>query len=219
MKLASVEEPLAAAHSRLEQYGVLEVKLEAADQLLGEPDVEPLGRPGPYEPGVAGLAGVLESARHLPDALTVRILLPAGSERAPGDAAVEQGLRDYCRSRAEAAWRQALTVRRTGRRQLPRAVAFACLPAAVAAIFDYLATTVDAVVAQAVFLAIAGIGLITVWTVIWMPVEELLLDWRPAARTAAAYDLLSRARLEFVRASRQPTRNGAAPAVRIGAAR
>lgn len=219
MSLPSVEEPLAAAHRLLEQHGVLELELERAVELVAEPGVEPLGRAGPYESGAARLAGVLESARHLPESLTVRARLPAHSDDAPGDAAIEAGFRDYCRFRAEEAWREAQTVRRTGRRQLPRALAFACLPAAMAAIFDYLSTTVGGAGAQTVFLALAGIGLISVWVVIWMPVEELLFDWRPAARSAAVYDLLARARLEVVRASGQPTRNGAAPTVPIGAAR
>lgn len=227
MSLASVEERLAAAHRRLEKHGVLELELERAVELVAEPGVEPLGRAGPYESGAARLAGMLESARRLPDALTVRALLPAHSDDAPGDppddAAIEAGFRDYCRFRAEAAWREAQTVRQTGRRQLPRALAFACLPGGVAALFDYLSTTVGGAGAQTVFLALAGIGLISVWVVIWMPVEELLFDWRPAARTAAVYDLLAGARLELVRRGRgrraAPSAPGRTPAWRPGVGR
>lgn len=158
MRLASVEEPLAAAHRRLERDGVLEVELESLDQLVGEPNLEPLGRAGPYESGAARVAGVLESARRLPDTLTVRVLLPARSDDGPGDAAAERSFRDYCRCRAEAAWRDALTIRRTGRTQLPRAVAFALLPGSVAALFEYLSRTVSGAAAHAILLAWQGSG-------------------------------------------------------------
>ena len=37
------------------------------------------------------------------------------------------------------------------------------------------------------------------WVVSWMVVESTMLDWRPGARKAAAYDLVSRASLEVTR--------------------
>jgi hypothetical protein len=47
-------------------------------------------------------------------------------------------------------------------------------------------------------LAVSAMLAITIaWVVSWMVVEATMLDWRFDARRAAAYDLLSRARLEF----------------------
>jgi hypothetical protein len=40
------------------------------------------------------------------------------------------------------------------------------------------------------------------WVVSWVIVEAAVLDWRPAARQAAAFDLLARARLEVTIDSR-----------------
>ena len=40
--------------------------------------------------------------------------------------------------------------------------------------------------------------MIAAWTIGWAPIEQAMFDWRAPAHTAAAYDLLSRARLEVV---------------------
>jgi hypothetical protein len=54
-------------------------------------------------------------------------------------------------------------------------------------------------------LAVSAMIAITVaWVVSWMVIEATMLDWRLGARQAAAYDLLSRARLEVVTAQPPP---------------
>jgi hypothetical protein len=49
------------------------------------------------------------------------------------------------------------------------------------------------------------IAITVAWVVSWMVIEATMLDWRLGARQAAAYDLLSRARLEVVTAQPPPT--------------
>jgi hypothetical protein len=117
----------------------------------------------------------------------------------------EAAFRDYCRFRAEDAWRQAATVRRTGIRQLPRALIMAAVAAAVAAACSYLGASLDGKAAAALPYVIAGIGVIAAWVIVWMPIEEPLFDWRPPAHVVAVFGPLSRARLEFIR-QRTPDR-------------
>jgi len=120
------------------------------------------------------------------------------------NAKAETAFRDYCRFRAEDAWRQAATVKQTSIRQLPRALVIT----AVAAACGSLGANLDSKTAAALLYVIAGIGAIAAWVIVWMPIEELLFDWRPPAHVAAVFDLLSRARLEFIQ-RRTPDRRAA----------
>ena len=196
--LPGLENSIAAADRLLEQDGVVEVDLPTAAQLVSEPSVEPLGRRGPYQSGAAYVSSVLQSARRLPDRVTVRVVLNKEPFNEDTNAKAETAFRDYCRFRAEDAWRQAATVRQTGIRQLPRALVIAAVAAAVAAACSYLGASLDGKAAAALLYVIAGIGVIAAWVIVWMPIEELLFDWRPPAHLAAVFGLLSRARLEFI---------------------
>ncbi len=89
-------------------------------------------------------------------------------------------------------------MRQTGTRQLPRARIIAAAAAAVAAACGSLGANLDSKTTAALLYVIAGIGAIAAWVIIWMPIEELLFDWRPPAHVAAVFELLSRARLEFI---------------------
>ena len=52
--------------------------------------------------------------------------------------------------------------------------------------------------------AVAFISVIAAWTIGWTPIEQALFDWRAPAHTAAAYELLSEARVEIVRQPLEP---------------
>ena len=55
-------------------------------------------------------------------------------------------------------------------------------------------------------LAVTAVLVVTIsWAVSWVIVEAAVLDWRPPARQAAAYDLLSRARLEVTMEAGTPS--------------
>ncbi len=74
-------------------------------------------------------------------------------------------------------------------------MAIAAVSWVVAYVAGYLATQVHG--AGVGFLAVTAMVAITIaWVASWMIAESTLFDWRPAARQAAAFDLLSRARLE-----------------------
>jgi len=199
MGLPAGQETLAAAERLLEQEGVVEVELPSAEQLVSEPPIEPLGRSGPYQSGVAYASSVLQSVRRLPDEVAVRVVVNGESFDEGTNAEAETAFRDYCRFRAEDAWRQAATVRQTGARQLWPALALAAVAAAVAAVCGYLGESVDGKAAEALLLVIAGIGVIAAWIIIWVPTEELLFGWRAPGHVAEVFDRLSRAKLEFVR--------------------
>jgi hypothetical protein len=176
---------LDAAHARLEQEGTIELELRSADGLL-----EPDGRP---ESGAETLAGILVSARRLPQRLIVRLVLPAS---AIGVEHVEATFRRHCRARAECAWRHAAAIRRAGRNQLLPSVAVATAAAAIGTAAATVAQNNGSRLLAGVLYVIAGVGVISAWVIAWMPIEQLLFDWRPDARTAHAYELLADSRLE-----------------------
>jgi len=198
MRLPETEDSVAAAERLLEEDGVVEVDLPSADQLVSEPSIEPLGRCGPYQSGADYASSVLQSVRRLPDQVTVRVVMNDESFDERTNAEAETAFRAYCRFRAEDAWRQASAVRRTGIRQLRPALFAAVVAAAVAVAGGYLAESVDGKAAEALLYAVAGIGAIAAWIIVWVPIEELLFGWRPPAHVAAVFDLLSQARLEFI---------------------
>jgi hypothetical protein len=181
------------AHARLEQDGAIELRLRSLDELL---DAQP-------ESGVERLAGVLVSARRLPDSVVVRIGVPrhSGSEDAS-----EAAFRDDCRARAESAWRRVTTIRRAGLRQLAPSLLVATVLVAVAAGCGTLAQSTSTHVVAAVLYVVAAVSVIAAWVIAWMPIEEVLFDWRPDGRAASAYGLLARCRFEvahhsFIRSS------------------
>ena len=182
------------ARIRSEHLVVLELS-ELAD-LVCEPDSGPLmGRRGPEQAGMEDVAATLTAARRLPDDLTVRVVLPAGAAIAPAVAEAEASLHHRARYLASVAWREGMAARAMGLRQLPFGMVVAATSWFVAYVAGYLATQVHG--AGVGLLAVTAMIAITIaWVASWMIAESTLFDWRPAARQAAAFDLLSRARLE-----------------------
>lgn len=204
MRLAPIADRLELVERRLERDGVIEVEVASVHDLVSEPPIEPLGRWGPYESGVAYISSVLESLRRLPEQVTVRVMVDDNSFDERENADAEAAFRDYCRFRAEDSWREAVIVRRTGVTQMPRAIVIAAIAAALGAACASVGQNVSAVVVQAILYVVAGIGAIAAWVITWMPIEELFFDWRPQAHVAAVFDLLRRSRVEF---ERQPARD------------
>lgn len=176
---------LDATHARLQRDGVIELQLSSLDELLDA---------GP-ESGADRLAEVLVSARRLPDSVVVRIRLPEHAEDA---ASTEAAFRDYCRAQTESAWRRVTTIRRAGMRQLGPSLLAAAVAGMVAAGSGTLAQSTGTHLVAALLYIAAGVCVIAAWVIVWMPIEELLFDWRPDGRTATAYALLARSRLEIV---------------------
>ena len=87
-----------------------------------------------------------------------------------------------------------MAVRSTGLAQLPAGMAIAAASWIAAYVLGYLATRVDG--EERAFAVTAMLSITIAWVVSWVIVEAAVLDWRPPARQAAAFDLLSRARLE-----------------------
>jgi hypothetical protein len=153
-------------------------------------------RPGTPRAGIDDLASTLLAARRLPSDLTVRVVLPDDAGTAPSFTDTEAAFRRAASDRSAVAWRDGFAQRAMGLRQLPVGIAVAAVSWIAAYVFGYLATEVDG--AGVGLLAVSAMIAITIaWVVSWMVVEATVLDWRLDARRAAAYDLLSRARLEF----------------------
>lgn len=122
------------------------------------------------------------------------IEMPTGTPRAGVDA--ESAFRRVALDRSVVAWRDGMTQRAMGLQQLPAGLMISAISWVAAYVLGYLATQVDG--AGVGLLAVSAMVAITIaWVVSWMVVEATMLDWRFDARRAAAYDLLSRARLEF----------------------
>src|SRR5262245_35347935 len=164
---------------RREHLVVLE-RPEIAD--LDESEVEQVG-------------ATLLAVGRLPSELTVRIVLPAGAAVTPAASGVEAALHRSAHSLSAASWREAMGVRATGMVQLPLGMVIAAARWVAAYVLGYFATQVDG--GGSGLLAVTAMLVITIaWVVSWVTVEAAVLDWRAPARQAAAFDLLSRARLE-----------------------
>lgn len=178
---------LRAAHQQLRRDGIVDLELGSLDQLLD--DSRPDGS------GVDLLVGTLDSALRLPTTLVIRLTLPEE------DGASEPDLgpfRDHCRVQAGEAWREAMTLRQGGIRELPRAVWFALVAAALGVVSGYVAQGTDSTLLMVLLYAVAFIAVIAAWTIGWTPIEQALFDWRAPGHTAAVYELMSLARVEVI---------------------
>ncbi len=174
-----------AAHRQLMRDGTIDVELGSLGQLLDDD--------GRNESGVDTLVGTLDSSLRLPDTLVVRIALPSDDGAREPDVAA---FRDHCQIQANDAWREAMILRQGGIREVPRALILSVTAAAVGVVAGYLAQGADNTLLMVLLYALAFVSVIAAWTIGWTPIEQALFDWRAPAHTAAAYELLSRARVE-----------------------
>ena len=181
----------------LREEHLVVIQVATPENLLREPELDPMElSAGAPRAGIDDLASTLLAARRLPTDLTVRVVLQneTGATRSVTD--VESAFRSAASDRSAVAWREGIARRAMGLRQLPAGLVIAAVSWIAAYVFGYLATQVEG--AGVGLLAVSAMVAITIaWVVSWMVVEATMLDWRFDARRAAAYDLLSRARLEF----------------------
>jgi hypothetical protein len=189
---------------QLRRDHTLTLELAELGDLVLEPSAGSLRGPGPQRAGVEDLAATLSAARRLPEELTIRVVLPNDAPvSSPADAA--SALHRRAGYLATVAWRDGMAQRAMGLRQLPLGLLISALSWALAYVLGYFVTQVHGVGVG--LLAVSAMLSITIaWVTSWMIVESTMFDWRPDARLAAAYDLLSRARLEVtgVQASQVP---------------
>jgi hypothetical protein len=201
-------ELLDAQLSRLERDHVLELALDDIADLVCEPDRDPFeSRRSPYRAGVDELVLTLSAAERLPNDLTVRLVLPAGTTSSVPDGRAQAALHRRATDLASESWREAMATRSMGHRQLPLGIGIGLGAAVVAYAAAYLASTVDTAAARAGLIVAAAIALTVAWVVGWVVVEAAILDWRLPARRAAACDLLANATVDVTYDSRAiPTR-------------
>jgi hypothetical protein len=191
----------------LRREHVVVLELTELGDLVREPDRDPMAAPrGPERAGVDDVAATLVAARRLPGDLTVRVVLPAGTEVEPPVTDVVAALHGRADYLATVAWREAMAQRAMGFTQLPLGLTIAVVSWAAAYLAGYLATQVEGA-AVGVLAVTAMVAITIAWVVSWWVVESTMLDWRPGARQAAAYDLLSRARLEVTDGGVGPPRS------------
>ena len=193
MTRPQIADVMHAAHRRLKRDRTIDVDLESPDQLL-----ESNSRDGS---GVDQLVGILDSSLRLPPMLIVRIALPGQGDVHEPDVGA---FHDYCRVQANTAWREAMTLRQGGIRELPRALLLSIAAAALGVVAGYFAQNTDSTLLMVILYAVAFIAVIAAWTIGWTPIEQALFDWRAPGHTAAAYELLSQARVEVVQQPREP---------------
>jgi hypothetical protein len=198
--------------ARLAEDHVVVLALDDLADLVNEPAADPF-RPhrSPSHAGIDDLAATLTAAARLPDDLTVRVALatPAAPNVSVADA--EAAMHRAADEATWDAWREAMAVRNMGKRQLPLGLGITGVAVLCAYGSAYLASQASSPWLVALFAAIAGIAITVAWVVSWMVVESTILDWRPAGRTAAAYDLLARAKLEVVEDAVTTAPSSAAP--------
>jgi hypothetical protein len=127
----------------------------------------------------------------------VRILVPQQGQRLDLDARIESAFRWRANELASESWREAMAIRSMGRQQLPLGIGVGIGAAVLAYAAIYWATEADSGAARGALVVFAAIALTVAWVVGWVVVEAAILDWRQAARRAAACELLSEAKLEI----------------------
>ena len=187
---------LDAQLDRLQRDHLVVIELDDLRHMLVEPDVDLFatghGRVGT---GLDDIAATLCAAKTLPDELTVRVVIPtvsAGSAMAPD---VQSAFQRHAEHRATVAWREAMTVRNLGRRQLPLGLTISFVCAVLASAAGYFATDVESGLSAGILIVVAGLLITVAWVVSWMVIETAFVDWRPAGREAMAYELLAQATL------------------------
>jgi hypothetical protein len=189
---------LEADLQRLRRDRLAVIALDELGDLVRQPSIDPfVASRSPERAGVDELGATLATARRLPETLTVRVVLPAGASIEPPVAVVEAALHRRAAALSSVAWREGMAIRSMGLRQLPLGLTVAVVAWVIASVAGSRAA--DASGWDLVGLAlIAIVGITIAWVVSWMVIEYVMIDWRPAARRADAYDLLARATLEVV---------------------
>ena len=116
----------------LDRDHLLVLKLGSIEQLLSESEGDPFAsRVGSDRSGIDDAVLTLRAARRIPDELTVRVILPAGSTPSISTDQAQAALRRAAADQCGVGWREASAVRSMGRRQLPMGVTIALLAAVV----------------------------------------------------------------------------------------
>jgi hypothetical protein len=184
--------------ARLDREQLLVIELGHLAHLLVEPDMEPfVPQRGPAQAGVDDLAATLAAAKSLPDALTVRVILPDGASPDVPVAEAQAALRSRAAHRASVVWRDAVAVRNMGSRQLRPGLLFALVSWVLAYAAAAVATSVDSGLLIALFAVVAAIMITVAWVVSWMVIEYRYFDWQQDGRKASAYELIARCTLEI----------------------
>ena len=185
---------------RVARDGLIELELDELTDLLVEPDVRPFHpRRSPYRSGLEDLVLTLSAADRLPDALTVRVILP-DDRHGEGDelvALAQSAFHARAADLTDEAWREAMAIRSMGRRQLPLGIATGISAAVAAYVAGYLAAVVETAAVRGALVVVAMIALTIAWVVGWVVVEAAILDWRLPARRAAACQLLELATIDI----------------------
>jgi hypothetical protein len=182
---------------RIERDGLVELALDRPEDLIEASEADPLtARRGPARSGVEDLALTLSAAKRLPNRLIVRIVLPR-AEAPEVVTRAESAFRWRANDLASESWREAMAIRSMGHQQLPLGIGVGIGAAVVAYAAIYSATEADPGAARGAMVVFAAIALTVAWVVGWVVVEAAILDWRQAARRAAACELLSKATLEI----------------------
>lgn len=182
--------------ARIERDHLVEIRLADLAHLMVEPDIDPFAPlVGPAQSGIDDLVATLSAARALPDDLTVRVVLPAGTQPAVATSVAQEAMRSRAAYQASVTWRDAMAVRSMGRRQFPIGIAISVVSALVAYAAGDRAASASGV-AAAVLAVVAGIAITVAWVVSWIVVETAFIDWRTSSRGAAVYELLARSTLE-----------------------
>lgn len=186
------------ALDRLKREHLLVIELNDLADLLVAPDRKPFEPPrGPAQPALDDLTATLTAARSIPDELTVRVVLPAGASPGLSVGDIQAAVHTRAARLASATWRDAVTIRTMGRRQLPIGLLVALLSWVISAAAAAAAASVDSALLIGVLVAVAGPTLMVAWVVSWLVIEAALMDWRQPRSQASAYELLSRCTLEI----------------------
>jgi len=174
----------------------IRVNINTVDELFSEPDDNPFSPTRRHQSGIDEASGKL---RLMPLSQKTRLVITLADE--PADQATKARLKEavdwYCSVRIDENNQLARETRHQGRRDLVLGLILAAVVLVIAGLFFVLVPLPD------VILGLFGAFIIlTLWVIVWTPVDTLAYYWRPYARDARLYQNLREA--DLVVESAQP---------------
>lgn len=167
----------------------IRIKLNTIDELFSEPDDNPLSPTRRHQSGIDEACGKL---RHMDLNQQTRLTISLAGE--PPDNAAELGLKEaidwYCSVRISENNQLVRETRQQGRSDLVHGLIVAAAVLAASVLIFVLLPLPDLI--RTLF---GSFIVLTLWVIVWTPVDTLVYYWRPYARDARLFENLREAEL------------------------
>lgn len=167
----------------------IRIKLNTSDELFSEPDDNPLSPSRRHQSGIDEASGKL---RLMPVGHKPRLVIELADK--PADPATKERLKEaidwYCAVRIAENNQLVHETRQQGRRDLGSGLIVAAAVLVVTVLILLLIP-----LPELIRTVLGSFVVLTLWVIVWTPVDTLVYYWRPYAREAHLYQALREAEL------------------------